>query len=50
MLIRKRMMNHYRIVTVFGIQYSFRIVEAYRIFIGKEMVNYYLILCGHLGW
>ena len=42
-------MNDYKIVTVFGIQCCFRIVEAFRIFMGKEMVNYYCIVCGHLG-
>ena len=39
------MTNDYCIVSVFGIRYIFRIIEAFRVFIGKEMVNDYWIIC-----
>ena len=39
------MVNDYWIVRVFGVLCSFRIVEAFRIFILKRMVNDYWIVC-----
>ena len=42
--IGKTMNNDYWIVSVFGIDYGFRIVDAFRIVIGKGMVNDYWII------
>ena len=39
------MINDYWIVSVFGVEYNFRIVKAFRIFIQKGKVNDYLIVC-----
>ena len=38
---RKGMVNEYWVISVFEIYYGFRIVDAFRIVIGKGMVNDY---------
>ena len=39
------MVNDCCTVSAFGIYYGFRIVDAFRIIIGKGMVNDYWIMC-----
>ena len=39
------MINDYWTVSVFGISYGFRIVKAFRTFIGNGMMNDYRIVC-----